>query len=108
MLRQALGDVEIGREIALLRQDGCSSGPRGYRRREQLEQADARRIRDQQLVRLRADDRRELRRDPLRPVDPAVLVPAGDEVLAPLLLERRPRARSEADFGSAPSELPSR
>src|SRR5205823_11634110 len=50
------------------------------------EQAHAGRIGDQQLVRFGPDDRRQLACDPRWPVDPAMLVPAGDKVLAPLPL----------------------
>jgi hypothetical protein len=82
--RQAFGSVNVGREIALLRQDGRPAGPGRRCGRKQLEQAYRRRIRDQKLVRLRSDDRCKLGGDALRPVDPPVLVPAGDEVLAPL------------------------
>ena len=87
-VRKTLRDVEIGREIRLLGEDRLAPRSGANRRGKQLEQADAGRIGDQQLVRPRADDRRQLRGDPRRPVDPAVLVPAGDEVLAPLPLRR--------------------
>jgi succinylglutamic semialdehyde dehydrogenase len=83
---ETLSNIEVGREIGFLGEDGLAAGTRASGRGQQLEQADAGRIRDQQLARLRADDRREPGRDARRPVDPAVLVPAGDEVVAPLPL----------------------
>jgi len=91
----ALRGVEIGREARLLSHDLAPAGARPGRRGEQLEQADGGRIGDQQLARLGAQDRRKLRRYRPRPVDPAMLVPARDQLLAPLLLGgRRERRRS--------------
>ena len=99
---QALGDIKIGREARLLGYDLAAPRPRSGRRGEQLEQADSGRIRDQQLIRLRTDYGREPGGDLRRPVDPLVLVPAGDQVLAPLALggrrergRRRPRQCAE-------------
>jgi hypothetical protein len=54
------------------------------RRRDQLEQIDRDRIGDDHLVRVRPDQARDLAAEALRQVDPAVLVPAGDQILAPL------------------------
>ena len=43
-------------------------------------------VQDSQLVLGSANDRRELGGDPDRPVDPAMLVPAGDQIVTPLPL----------------------
>ena len=83
-LAQPLRDVEIGREVAALGQHHAAPGPQLQRGGDQLEQVDRDRIADHDLVRLGADQARDLGAEPLRQIDPAVPVPARDQVLAPL------------------------
>ena len=83
---KAVRGIEVGREIAFLGQQDRPARTRTHCRGEQLEQGDRGRIGDQQLVRGGADDRREPGRDPPRRAHPIMLVPAGDEVSAPLHL----------------------
>ena len=85
----ALRQVEVGREIAGFGQDDVAAGLRLQRGDQQLVQVHRGRIRDQHLVRLRADQRGELGADAGRGVDPAGGVPAADQALAPFLLDRR-------------------
>ncbi len=88
LIAHALRHVEIGREIVALREDHAAALLQAQRGREQLEEIDRRAVRRHHLAALGADQRRDLVADPLRQVDPARGVPAADQALAPLLLDR--------------------
>ena len=112
-IAQTLRDVQVGREVAALRDHHAAPRAQPERRGDQLEQVDRDGIGDDHLVRLRAEQARDLRAQPLRQVDPAVLVPAGDQVLAPLpahhVLRRSPRSPAAAARASCrPDRSPRR
>ena len=102
----AFGDVEIGREVAALRQEGAACRRvrllQGGGGAQCLEQVDRGRVAGRDLARPGADQGRDPVADPAREVDPAGAVPAPDQALAPLagnrLREPRrgpPRQRAE-------------
>ncbi len=80
---RTLGDMEVGREIAGLAHHRVAVGIGAQRRDQRLEQMRRGRVADDHLVRGGADQWGDLRADPLRRVDPA-LVPAADQPVAPL------------------------
>ncbi len=82
--RRTLRDVEVGREVAPLRDDHPPARPQVQGGRDQLEQIDRDRIGDDHLMGFGADQAGDLGPDPLREIDPAVAGPAGDQILAPL------------------------
>ena len=84
---QALRDVEVGREIALFRDDDRAVRPFGQCRRQQLEQVDRGRIGADDLAGFRADEGSELGAAAPRHAVPVVGVPALDQVEAPLVLD---------------------
>ena len=84
--REALRDVEVGGEVRLLGEDHAPAGSQAQGPRQELEDVDGGRVGHRHLVGRGPDERREEPRHSGREVDPAVLVPAPDEVLAPLAL----------------------
>ena len=106
---QSLRDIEVGREVLRARDRiTLRPGIEPQRRRQQLEEIDRGGIRDHHLAVTGADQPRDLVADALGQLDPAMPVPAGDEVFAPFLLDDRARSRAGVALGRAPSELPSR
>ena len=102
----ALGDVEVGREVAAFGDDHAARrrvlAHDLRRRRQHLVEIDRGRVGDDQLVLARPDERGDLVADALRQVDPAGRVPAADQALAPFALEhlgdpRRGDARQHAE-----------
>ncbi|MNZ70356.1 hypothetical protein D3C78_886920 [compost metagenome] len=97
LLADRLGDVQIGGEVAALgqqlpaRRTVFGRDPR--RGREHLEQVDRGGVGEHQLVLARAQPGRELVAQAQRQVDPAGLVPGGDQVLRPFLLDDLGHAR---------------
>ena len=90
----ALRDVEVGREIARLGQDRAAVGSGQANCRDQLEQVHRNRIADDHFVGRGADQRCDPRADPLWQADPVVLVPACDQVRAPLRIDHRVHGRA--------------
>ena len=84
---QALRDVEVGREIALFRDDDRAVRPFGQCRRQQFEQVHRCRIGADNLLGFRADEAGELGAAAPWHVVPVVGVPALDQVEAPLVLD---------------------
>ena len=88
LLDQPLQHVEIGGEVARLRQDHPPVGAHGHRRARQLEEVDGGGVRDRDLVRLRPDQARDATAKDQRRIDPAFGVPGPDQPLAPGLARR--------------------
>ena len=102
---RALGDVEVGREVARLAQHHAArrvdAGGFAQGGDQRLEEAGGSGIADDDLVRARADQRGDLVAEADGGVDPA-LIPAADQALAPLARggvgdrgRRRRRQRAE-------------
>ena len=85
---QALRDVEVGREIALFRDDDSAVRPFGQCRRQQLEQVDRSRIGADDLFGFGADEGGKLGAAAPWHVVPVVGVPALDQVEAPLVFDQ--------------------
>ena len=83
-LRDAIGNVQVGRKIAGFSQDGGPVMARGTGGRQQLEQIDRGGIRHDHFVGRSTDQRRNARAEAGGRFDPTVLVPAGDQIGAPL------------------------
>jgi hypothetical protein len=83
--RQALRHIEVGREIAGVREDRAALRPQRERGGEQLEEVHRGRVGDQHLAGRGADEARDLVAESPRQIDPAGLVPACDEILSPVL-----------------------
>ena len=96
-LREALQDVEIRREVAGLRDDlpaGAATEARGSGELEEIHRGG---IADERLTRRGADQPTDALAERRRQVDPAVDVPAADEVDAPLHADRPRHAALGAD-----------
>jgi hypothetical protein len=99
---QPLEHVAVGRELVVGRDDRAPAGTRVERRRGELVQVDRRRVADDRLARLGADDPGpDDLADPGRLVEP--VVPAADELAAPLLADPAREA-----VGRGPREPPER
>jgi hypothetical protein len=80
---QPFGDIDVGRKIARLGQDQLAVPAQRAGGGEQLEQVDRSRIRGDHFAGRGPDDPRDLVADALRQIHPAMVVPAGDQRLAP-------------------------
>ena len=109
----ALGDVEVGREVAALGDDdaarrrvgalrSCSAALSTLNRFTEVD------VGDDHFARLRADQRRDLVADALRQVDPAGACSSCGSGPGPIRAAITSATRAAAARGSAPSELPSR
>ena len=92
-LGETLGDVEIGREIVRLGEDGLAPGLEPECGREQLEEVDRGGVDRDELAGLGTHEAGDLLADEGWKRHPAVLAPALDEVLAPLCLDHLGDAR---------------
>jgi hypothetical protein len=90
---QPLGDVQVSRKIAPLRENHAALRPELERHGQQLEQIDRRRIAGQRLAWLRADQPADLVADATRRLQPPGGVPAADQPLTPLALDHLGHAR---------------
>ncbi len=87
-VRQAAGDVEVGGEVAGVREDHPTVRAQGQRRRQHLEQVHRGRVPRPDRGGVRADQRGDPGADPPGEVDPAAIVPAADQAGAPFGLHR--------------------
>ena len=99
---QALGDVEVGREVSGLRQDHTAVRTEAERRAEQLEHVDRRGVGGNHGARRRTEQAANLVADALGQADPSGVVPRPDQPPAPFLLDDcshagrgRPRQRAQ-------------
>jgi hypothetical protein len=97
LARQAVGDVEIGREVRALGDDAQARGRvgagNGQRGAQHLEEVDGRGVRHQELARAGADQAADLVPHALRQRDPPGGVPALDQLAAPFVLDHGPQPR---------------
>jgi hypothetical protein len=91
-----LQHIDVGREIARLGDDHAAAGTQAQRGGGELEDVDRHRIGDDHLVAVRADQPRDFRPDRCGRVDPAGIVPAADQPLAPFVRYRIGNARRRA------------
>ena len=84
----AVEHIEVGREAAAFRHDDLAVRPERECCLERLVDVDRRRVADDDLVRLRADQAGHFRAQGVGEHEPAGLVPARDQVLGPLLMDR--------------------
>ena len=91
LARQAVGDVQVGREVAALRNDDLALRRIGARQRERraqhLVQIDRRRIAHHDLARPGAHQLRDLVADASTQRHPAGAVPASDQVAPPFVAQ---------------------
>ena len=88
-----LQHVEVRGEVHLVGDDDPAARPGPERRHHQLEQVDRCGVRHDDVGRIRADQRRELRADPLAGGEPP-LAPPPDQPAAPLAVDRLPEPRT--------------
>ena len=85
--RDAVDDVVVGGEVAMLREDHLPIRPHARRGDEKLEEVDRDRFGDGDLMGLGAEKRRKLRADAGGRCIPAGLVPGADEAFPPFVLD---------------------
>jgi hypothetical protein len=91
---KTFGDVQIGREILSLRKNDTARRIEGERRSQHLKQVDRTGVAGDGLARAGADQPAKLVADALMQVDPAMDVPARDQIAAPFVerpVDARPR-----------------
>ena len=89
---RALQHVEVRGKVHLVGDDGSPIGPGPQRRHRELEQVHRRGVRHHDVGRGGADQRGQLRADPLAGGEPS-LTPPANESPAPLAVDRLPEAR---------------
>ena len=96
-LGEAVGDVEVGGEVAGLGQDGAAVGAEVEAGGEQFVEVDGGGVGGEHRVRGGAQEAGELVADALGLVDPVGVVPGADEAPAPLVFD----GLGEAGWGGA-------
>ena len=88
----ALGDIEVGREISAVGKDDLARRRELEGRRQRLEEIDRGGVACDHGARRGANERADAVADPRRQVDPARGVPRADEFAAPAFVEFAPNA----------------
>ena len=96
LLYHPFGDVIVSGKVARFGHDLGAVRPQGHCCRQDLEQVHRGAVGGNHTVRRGADKRRDARPDPARQVDPSGRIPASNQPRAPLALQSRGDAASDA------------